>query len=272
MENYIRANLFADFVLPYWDWSQFTDAPDPALSTVWGPDYLGGSNNSNNSNIGSPIPNGPFAGMTTHYLDSHMLSRGFNASVSGSMRALVNASTLNALIRREREGNWTWGEFSDAVETGHNQLHSDIGGDMLFTSTSPNDPVFYLHHAFIDKIWWERQQIFDKTEYGGTHTFSNRNVTQNSTVRLTVNVTSDFVFQYYNLPVNVTFEQDCVIYERYEPRNVPGNVLVPLPAANEGSGGGTETDLCEETDMMSTERCRHGEAVIEESAQNARRR
>lgn len=271
MENYIRANFYADFALPYWDWSQFTDAPDPALSTVWGTEYLGGSNNSNNSNVGAPIPNGPFMGMRTHYLDSHLIRRGFNVSTSGSMRPLVNASTLEALIRREKEGNWTWGEFSDAVETAHNQVHGDIAGEMRFTATSPNDPVFYLHHAFIDKIWWERQRLFDRNEYGGTHTFSNRNTTLNTTMRLTVNVTSDFVFQYFNLPVNETFEQDCVTYERYVPKNASSNVLVPLPAMTGENGSGNETDICEETEMMSTERCRHGEAVIDESAQNARR-
>lgn len=275
MENYIRANFYADFALPYWDWSQGGEPSDTALSTIWGTDYLGGSNNSNNSNTGAPIPNGPFQGMRTHYLDSHLLRRGFNASVPGSMRTLTNHSTLMALINRRAEGNWTWGEFSDAVETAHNQVHSAIGGDMFFTGTSPNDPVFYLHHVFVDKLWWDRQQVFQGNEYGGTHTFRTRNETSNTTVTTTVNVTSEFVFQYFNLPVNLSFDQDCVTYERYAPTTVTTTAVpVAMTPKNESDGGvdENETDMCEETDMMSTERCRHGEAVIEESAQNSTRR
>jgi tyrosinase len=38
----------------------------------------------------------------------------------------------------------------------HNQVHRWVGGDML-AATSPNDPVFWLHHANIDLIWWKWQ-------------------------------------------------------------------------------------------------------------------
>jgi len=34
----------------------------------------------------------------------------------------------------------------------HNRVHTWIGGDML-RSTSPNDPVFYLNHCNVDRIW-----------------------------------------------------------------------------------------------------------------------
>jgi tyrosinase len=39
----------------------------------------------------------------------------------------------------------------------HNGTHRAVGGTMG-TSTSPADPVFWLHHAFIDKCWadWQR--------------------------------------------------------------------------------------------------------------------
>ena len=40
----------------------------------------------------------------------------------------------------------------------HNRVHEWIGGSMQ-PGTSPNDPIFFLHHAFVDKIWadWEQQ-------------------------------------------------------------------------------------------------------------------
>lgn len=38
----------------------------------------------------------------------------------------------------------------------HNQGHVWIGGDMG-PMTSPNDPIFFLHHCFIDKLWADWQ-------------------------------------------------------------------------------------------------------------------
>jgi hypothetical protein len=34
----------------------------------------------------------------------------------------------------------------------HNRLHGLVGGTMVL-STSPADPLFWLHHGFIDKLW-----------------------------------------------------------------------------------------------------------------------
>jgi tyrosinase len=36
---------------------------------------------------------------------------------------------------------------------GHNQGHAWVGGIMNNTSTSPTDPIFWLHHAEVDRIW-----------------------------------------------------------------------------------------------------------------------
>jgi Common central domain of tyrosinase. len=38
----------------------------------------------------------------------------------------------------------------------HNQVHLWVGGDML-VGTSPNDPVFFLHHCNVDRLWAEWQ-------------------------------------------------------------------------------------------------------------------
>jgi len=46
--------------------------------------------------------------------------------------------------------------FTHALEAPHNVVHNLVGGTMG-TSRSPADPLFWLHHAFIDKLWaqWE---------------------------------------------------------------------------------------------------------------------
>jgi hypothetical protein len=42
-----------------------------------------------------------------------------------------------------------------------------MGGDMLDLSLSPNDPIFYLHHAFIDRVWREWQQRTGGNSFNG---------------------------------------------------------------------------------------------------------
>lgn len=40
----------------------------------------------------------------------------------------------------------------------HNRVHVWVGGQMA-TGVSPNDPVFWLHHCFVDRLWvdWKRR-------------------------------------------------------------------------------------------------------------------
>ena len=47
-----------------------------------------------------------------------------------------------------------WGQRADGSSLpGHNHGHSWVGGIMNNTSTSPTDPVFWLHHAEVDRLW-----------------------------------------------------------------------------------------------------------------------
>jgi tyrosinase len=47
-----------------------------------------------------------------------------------------------------------WGSRPDGTDLpAHNHGHSWIGGIMNNTSTSPTDPMFWLHHAEIDRLW-----------------------------------------------------------------------------------------------------------------------
>lgn len=61
--------------------------------------------------------------------------------------------------------------FRAALESPpHDQVHIAIGGDMA-TSRSPRDPIFWLHHAMVDKLWadWQRANVgaaFDPPNLG----------------------------------------------------------------------------------------------------------
>lgn len=69
--------------------------------------------------------------------------------------SLASAAQLNSLL----SGN-SFSAFQNTLEASpfHNRLHGLVGGTMG-TSASPADPVFWLHHAFIDKIWADWQAL-----------------------------------------------------------------------------------------------------------------
>ena len=48
----------------------------------------------------------------------------------------------------------------NVLEYTHGNIHIFVGGDMLDQSTSANDPIFFLHHSFVDFIWelWRQQR------------------------------------------------------------------------------------------------------------------
>ncbi|KAL6730885.1 hypothetical protein Aduo_001808 [Ancylostoma duodenale] len=48
----------------------------------------------------------------------------------------------------------------NCLEYTHGNGHIFVGGDMFNTATSANDPIFFLHHCFIDFIWeqWRQQR------------------------------------------------------------------------------------------------------------------
>ncbi len=54
--------------------------------------------------------------------------------------------------------NGTFNPFAGALEGIHNSGHVWVGGSMGGIATAPCDPVFWMHHAEIDRIWAEWQQ------------------------------------------------------------------------------------------------------------------
>ena len=51
-----------------------------------------------------------------------------------------------------------WDNFRTSLEGIHGTVHIRIGGQMGGAS-SPSDPIFWLHHGFIDKIWADWQKL-----------------------------------------------------------------------------------------------------------------
>ena len=77
------------------------------------------------------------------------VSRGtFNAA------GLPTAPVINAVMAQTTFAAFT--APSGGLERPHGWVHNAVGGTMM-SSISPKDPLFWLHHGFIDKLWadWE---------------------------------------------------------------------------------------------------------------------
>lgn len=128
-----RASGKADFALPYWDWD------DDRIPDLFFDDdvfYVPGREARPDETISEFMRrNGQrFTGR---------LSDDF-ATFFGRPRGLADP-TDGDLGRRYYSGSGEW--------SGHNLIHGFVGGDMGRLDRSPNDPVFWMHHANIDRIW-----------------------------------------------------------------------------------------------------------------------
>ncbi|EMT74076.1 Tyrosinase [Fusarium odoratissimum] len=94
--------------------------------------------------------------LTTNY-DPHCLARGWNDGSEQVGDMLSDAYTKEAVAKvQEIKG---YDEYRQKLEGGpHGAIHSAIGGDMI-PNTSPNDPIFFLHHAQIYRLWslWQEE-------------------------------------------------------------------------------------------------------------------
>lgn len=95
----------------------------------------------------------------------HCLARNGN----GALTANTNSAMVNACNSRS-----TFADMASCAEGGaHAWGHNGIGAVMQDTYASPSDPVFWLHHAFIDRNYriWQNQNSARLTYVDGVDRF-----------------------------------------------------------------------------------------------------
>ena len=144
-----------NFGLPYWDWAADAALPDPTnpdQAVVWRDDLMGGQ--------GNPVTTGPFRQGEWTIVPSGSLVRQFGGS---SAPTLPTQDEVNAALQITTYDTPPWhrgsaSSFRNQLEgwvSGpalHNRVHVWVGGSML-PGTSPNDPIFFLHHCNVDRLW-----------------------------------------------------------------------------------------------------------------------
>ncbi|TFK23843.1 Di-copper centre-containing protein [Coprinopsis marcescibilis] len=107
------------------------------------------------------VVDGPFANTVLHvgpgYLSTnHCVARGINED----LRPFVTTAAVNVVLaqptfetfRNELDGTTVFPLPPNSKP--HDAGHALIGGHMTNFYTSPGEPLFYLHHGNVDRIWW----------------------------------------------------------------------------------------------------------------------
>lgn len=138
-ENLLQS-INPDITIPYWDWT--VDQSIPLWLQVFTPTVIG----TNTPDVSFPI----------------VVTR----TPGSDAPELPPKSDVDKVMAKK---NYT--EFTDCLESGnfgnhpefqtgmHDQVHVWVGGAMGQIPIAPADPLFWLHHANIDRIWslWQKQ-------------------------------------------------------------------------------------------------------------------
>lgn len=171
-------------MIPYWDWT------DPAA--IMTDNFMGPNGNPGNSNH---VERGYFAfdkpgvGLNTTALpawwpaslNGWRLPTMFQSNLQGALRRNLG-SPANLPLPLHIETTMSkpdYASFQEALETGsrmHNALHGWLGGNETCASSttvghmtcnrqSPFDPLFFLHHCNVDRLWAMWQADGHANEY-----------------------------------------------------------------------------------------------------------
>jgi hypothetical protein len=171
----------AGVTIPYWDWT------DPVGGAVLVADFLGPNGDPASGNEvrqgyfareapGTGVNATPAPPWWPVALTGWNLPAAFGLNAGALRRDLDPVGQLpgTASIRNTLDKG-TYHDFQRAIEGGggvvpfhqmHNALHGWVGGQMATLSTSPFDPLFYLHHCNIDRLWAMWQMDGHATDYG----------------------------------------------------------------------------------------------------------
>lgn len=161
--QFVRRNPNLYLTLPFWDWTTFnatTDAPNGIPNSVNDATYTEG---------GSTKPN-PLASARSLYRSQSLRLTGqaqFTVRYPDRLRGAIAglASEVNRYLLMT-----DYMTFSNAFNSGaHGTVHVVTGGqnassplpnnygDMSAVVSAAYDPIFWLHHGMVDKVWYDWQ-------------------------------------------------------------------------------------------------------------------
>ncbi len=120
LEQALRA-IHPDVSIPYWDWTQASEQSIPSWLT-------------------SVLPTVVTPTRTLHVTRSP-------GTTSDLAMIASNVPTIM--------GYSNWSPFSSSINGVHGSVHVWVGGLMSDPSTAAADPIFWMHHCNLDRLWWQ---------------------------------------------------------------------------------------------------------------------
>ncbi|KAK0623697.1 hypothetical protein B0T14DRAFT_536537 [Immersiella caudata] len=144
---------------PYWQ--EQLDAGKFSQSVLFDPVYGFGGDGSRTTGC---ITTGPFANYTNslgpgYEITNHCINR----RISDAMSARSSQANVGNCLAKPDFGT-AWPCIEDAP---HGGGHGGVGGQMINGVSSPGDPIFYLHHTWLDKVFWDWQARDRANRTGG---------------------------------------------------------------------------------------------------------
>ena len=134
-ENALRV-VGCQVTLPYWDWSSGPTTGVPAACRQ--ATYV----NRSGATVANPLYSGPRAGGGQTSRRADIDTTAYD-DLATSAQAAMSAATF--------------GSFQSQISGVHGSVHIRTGGDMHDVPTAAYDPIFYLHHANVDRLWADWQ-------------------------------------------------------------------------------------------------------------------
>lgn len=152
---------FKDVSLPWWDWSS-----QIAHSEGIPKSYTKQENIQNplaSAHIGWPVE--LIRQVRRHPRLRRAITRTGEPRTLRRTRApqdLPTRNTIDNIIQTQR----TYGRYNDAIEQVHGDVHVWVGGSMGEVPAAAFDPIFWSHHAMIDKLWsdWQKSPLGENPE------------------------------------------------------------------------------------------------------------
>jgi tyrosinase len=154
-------SIDSSVTLPYWN----PTVDNSTSSSLWGADFMGGNGQGSTWQVAS----GPFAYSTGQWrlvyndrtTDPPYLRRAFGVRVASLPTSTQQSSALGRRPYDASPWNATTSSAtfrSYAEKTIHNTVHNWMGPTMQ-QGSSPNDPVFWLLHCYLDRLWaiWRKR-------------------------------------------------------------------------------------------------------------------
>lgn len=142
-EKIVRANSNPAFNLPYWDYDNPTSATDPNLQLP--PQFRDKSSPLYVADRSPEMNEGGYLPVADVQTDPAMSRVTFTCGKSNASSSFGGGEIPSPEHFSDEGG------MLESLP--HNAVHDDVGGLMADPDTAAQDPIFWLHHANIDRLW-----------------------------------------------------------------------------------------------------------------------